>query len=339
MISQLNEKNTNGSPLVSCVIIFLNEESFIAEAIESVLAQSYSNWELLIVDDGSTDKSSQIALQYAESYPDKIFYLEHEGHQNRGMSASRNLAIQHARGKYISYLDGDDVWLPNKLERQLEILASQPEAVMVYGPLLCWHSWTGRPEDQNQDYLYGLTDYGVTLKPNQLIEPPKLLTYFLPHKPLIPSGVMVEKKVIEQVGGAEEQFRGTHEDAVVHTKICLISKVYVSEECWYKYRMHPDSWERQVRQSGQVAKNRLLFLNWVKDYFQEKNVTDLALWKALDKAFWPYQHPSLNFLVQRYRSIVNLFEKVSIAYGKKLLPSHARDLLWKLWAYFRYSKK
>ena len=122
-----------GEPLVSAITIFLDAETFLREAIESVLAQTYANWELLLVDDGSTDGSTEIALGYARLYPQRIRYLEHEGHRNRGMSASRNLGIPHARGEYIALLDADDVWLPLKLERQVAILESDPESAMVYG--------------------------------------------------------------------------------------------------------------------------------------------------------------------------------------------------------------
>src|SRR5829696_811917 len=101
----------NSKPLVSSVMIFFNAERFIREAIESVFAQTYDNWELLLVDDGSTDDSTQIALHYAEQYPERVRYLEHPGHQNRGMSASRNLGVSQAKGEYIALLDADDVWL------------------------------------------------------------------------------------------------------------------------------------------------------------------------------------------------------------------------------------
>jgi len=124
----------HNKPLVSVVVIFLNAEEFIQVAIESVLAQTYEEWELLVVDDGSTDKSRSIALQYVEKHPDKIRYLEHAGRQNRGMSASRNLGIANAKGEYIALLDADDVWLPNKLEHQVAILESQLGTAMVYSP-------------------------------------------------------------------------------------------------------------------------------------------------------------------------------------------------------------
>ena len=104
---------------VSVITIFLNAEKFIHEAIESVFAQ----W---LVDDGSTDASAEIARRFANQQSRKVRYLEHVGHKNRGMSASRNLGIRNANGRYSAFLDADDVWLPEKLERQVPIFESQP---------------------------------------------------------------------------------------------------------------------------------------------------------------------------------------------------------------------
>ena len=134
------------APTVSVIVIFLNEERFLEEAIESVLAQTYHDWELLLVDDGSTDRSSDIASDYARRCAGEIQHLEHEGHANRGMSASRNLGLRHAKGRFIAYLDGDDVWVPHKLDNQVTLLDGQPEAAMVYGPLLHWRTWPGSPD-------------------------------------------------------------------------------------------------------------------------------------------------------------------------------------------------
>src|SRR5215212_9690533 len=161
----------NSGPLVSAIIIFLNEERFIEEAIQSVFAQSYENWELLLVDDGSSDASTQIALRYAEQYPAKVRYLEHPAHENRGMSASRNLGISYAKGEYIAFLDADDVWLEHKLKQQVAILDSHPEAGMLYGKTQYWRSWTGDPEDTRLDFV---PELGIRV--DTLYEPPTLLT-------------------------------------------------------------------------------------------------------------------------------------------------------------------
>ena len=151
-------------------MIFLNAESFIQEAIQSIFVQTHEKWELLLVDDGSTDHSTEMARQFAERHPDKVRYFEHEGHQNLGMSASRNLGIANARGSYIAFLDADDVWLPNKLEYQVAALEVHPEAGMVYGPTQYWHSWTNKREDRERDFE---GDIGVPA--DTLIEPPGLL--------------------------------------------------------------------------------------------------------------------------------------------------------------------
>jgi glycosyltransferase involved in cell wall biosynthesis len=127
--------------LVSVIVPFFNSERFIQETIASVFAQTYDRWELLLVDDGSTDRSQTIAKNFEREYPDRIRYLHHADRQNRGCSASRNLGIDNARGEYIAFLDADDVWLPDKLSRQVDILESQPAAAMVYGKYLVWHNF------------------------------------------------------------------------------------------------------------------------------------------------------------------------------------------------------
>jgi glycosyltransferase involved in cell wall biosynthesis len=75
--------------LVSVITCFYNEEAFLSEAVNSVLNQEYTHWELLLVDDGSTDESVQIAKQFAADFPEKIFYVDHPAHQNKGLSSSR----------------------------------------------------------------------------------------------------------------------------------------------------------------------------------------------------------------------------------------------------------
>jgi glycosyltransferase involved in cell wall biosynthesis len=83
-----------------------------------------------------------------------VRYLQHPGHANLGMSASRNLGIRQADGPYMAFLDADDVWLPAKLEQQVALLEAWPEAAMVYGPTLWWYSWTERLEDQGRDFIH-----------------------------------------------------------------------------------------------------------------------------------------------------------------------------------------
>ncbi|NEO95508.1 MAG: glycosyltransferase family 2 protein, partial [Moorea sp. SIO3G5] len=225
----------SNKPLVSTIIIFLNPEPFIQETIESVFAQTYDNWEVLLVDDGSTDGSTEIALQYARKYPEKVRYLEHDGHQNRGMSATRNLGIRHAKGEYIAFLDADDIWLPNTLAEQVVLLNANAEAAMVYGPIQWWYSWTGNPEDQQRDHVEK-----VRVPTDTLINPPRLFRLLLKRRISI-SGMLLRRQIVEDVGGFEENFRGLYEDQVFCSKICLHAPVFPVRNCWYKYRQHPNN--------------------------------------------------------------------------------------------------
>jgi SAM-dependent methyltransferase len=253
----------SGTPLVSGIIVFLDEERFLDEAIESVFEQSYPAWELLLVDDGSTDRGTEIARDWAARHPERVRYLEHEGHQNRGMSASRNLGIREARGEYVAWLDGDDVWLPRKLEQQVEILERHPEAAMVYGPLHVWYGWTGRPADAVRDFVQPLGFSAGTL-----IEPPRLLTAFLRDDLHTPGGEMVRRAVLESVGGFDASFRGMYEDGVVHAKICLDHAVFASGTCWYRYRQHPDSCCNVSIAAGTDREARRRYLTWLDDHLE-----------------------------------------------------------------------
>jgi glycosyltransferase involved in cell wall biosynthesis len=281
--------------LVSVIIPFLNAERFIQEAIESVFAQTYDSWELLLVDDGSTDASTDIALRYAAQHHGRVRYLEHDDHQNRGASASRNLGGRNARGVYIAFLDADDVWLPRKLERQVAILESQPEAAMVYGPGLWWYSWTGKPEDMERDYVQEL---GV--QPDALIRSPKLLTLFLQNEDAVPSSfaILVRREILERVGGSEESFLSIYDDQVVFSKIALAAPIYVSGECWYRYRQHADQRCHVASRAGQYHSIRLTFLAWLEEYLRRNGIKNREVWKVLRKELRPYRHPDFHRLLQ-----------------------------------------
>lgn len=289
----------SSQPLVSGITIFWNaDEKFFHEAIGSVLAQTYDNWELLLVDDGSTNGSTAVARRYAEQYPMKVRYLEHEGHQNRGMSASRNLGIRHAKGEYIAFLDADDVWLPPKLERQVAILNSQPETAMVCASTQKWYSWAGNPEDVQLD---SMRELGV--QPNTLFEPPTLLTLFLRGEAKTPAtcSVLVRREVFQEIGGFEESFRGMYEDQAFFAKVYLKAPVFVTSEYWDKYRHHPDNCCAVAENTGQYHPLKpnlahLTFLNWIAEYFSQQKVQDTEVWKALQKSLWPYRHRFLKLI-------------------------------------------
>lgn len=289
-------------PLVSVVVNFLDEERFIAEAVDSVLAQTYSHWELLLCDDGSMDGSTEIARAYAGRDPGRVRYLEAEGHANVGKSAIRNLGIAHARGELVAFLDADDVWLPNKLERQLTILRGQPRAAMIYGDTMIWFSWTGDPADAGRDFP---TEAGFST--DVLVQPPALLVRYLEDEEVYPCmcSVLVRREVFDDVGAFESEYREGSQDMVFHTKVFLHAPVYVASECWSRYRQHPGSFWARMRQQGLYAgqgrphATRLRYLQWLQGYLERQRIEAPDVWRALERALWPYRHPHLYRIHQR----------------------------------------
>ncbi|MDX1823272.1 MAG: glycosyltransferase [Thiohalomonadales bacterium] len=115
-------------PLVTVIVPTYNRSSYLVYAVDSVLAQTYGNWELIIIDDGSTDNTRERLEAYlADS---RISYCRQA---NRGQSAARNRGLALAKGAFIGFLDSDDIWLPEKLEKQLALFEHFPDADIVHG--------------------------------------------------------------------------------------------------------------------------------------------------------------------------------------------------------------
>ena len=280
------------TPRVSVVCIFLNEEKFLAEAIESVLAQDYDDWELLLVDDGSTDASTRIALDYAARHSGKIFYLEHPGHANRGMSASRNLGLARARGEFVAILDGDDCWLPGKLAGQVAVLDAHPDAVMVSGGHVEWRSWAG---GKDETWLSGPVTEGMTWPPRAT------LGVYPLGRGGDPTAPMIRRKVAEAIGGWEEGFPGLYEDQAFLAKVYLAGPVYWSRQIWLKYRRHPDNttaWIAWV----EYAATRTRFLDWFEGYVAGRDPPGrAAIERAIRYKRWELRHRYLAFAWRRVR--------------------------------------
>ena len=245
-------------PSVSVVLIFLNEERFLEEAVHSVCNQTLQDWELILVDDGSTDRSTTIARRMA-AQDNRIRYIEHPGHANRGMAASRNLGAAHTSAPFLAFLDADDVWVPEKLAEQVQLLESMPDVAMVNGAGLNWWSWNPASTSADVRYLIG----GVA---DRRLDPPEGA---LAVKPLGRGAtgtvdLLVRRSVFEAVGGFEERFRGMYEDQSLYLKVFLRYPVYISSRVWLLYRQHAASCRAQMTGIGYYRLRRV-FLDWLED--------------------------------------------------------------------------
>jgi glycosyltransferase involved in cell wall biosynthesis len=307
----------SNTPLVSAIIIFLNEERFLRDAIKSVLDQTYSNWELLLVDDGSTDGSTVIAHLYADRHPGKIRYLEHVGHKNIGMSASRNLGMINANGKYIAHLDADDVWFPHKIERQVTLLEKYPEADLVYSPWQAWNSW--KKDEKGKDHLQNLN-----VQADRLVLPPNLVPIWLKFEHSIPGhcATMMRRKLYQDLGGFDESFQNIFEDLAFLVKVGLNSTIYVSSECLSRYRQHRNSTCQIYSQKGQLEQAQLVYFESLAVSLKPFKHQYSQVWSTLNKVLWMRRHPRIRRILMRMQRLIRDLKNTPYHIARRLIPKN-----------------
>lgn len=222
------------APRVSVVMIFRDPGRFFREAIDSVLAQTFTDLELILHDDGSTDGSSGLAERVSVEHPGRVRYVAHPDHAHRGTGPTRDAALREARGELVAFLDADDRWAPDALARQVGYLDAHPDAAMVVGATRYWREW--EPDQGRIDEVYQPGPAGVMAGPglgldlvNGTIRAPSL------------NAVVVRRAVLEEVGGFDEAFDGLYEDQALYFKVFLAYPVVFHRQVIDRYRQHDAS--------------------------------------------------------------------------------------------------
>ena len=226
------------SPLVSIVIPAYNCAAFIDEALQSIYQQTYSHWEIIVVDDGSTDATSSVLAPHLK----RIRYVAQE---NKGTAAARNAGLRRARGDLIAFLDNDDVWLPEKLQHQVGVMQAWPDCGLVF--------------TDGQTF----TEAGVR---RESVLSPRLDSWLRAHAtgdPLVAKGcmfrkllfaneissassVMLRREFVEHAGGFDETI-STADDYDLWLRVAREHAVAVIRRCLYMWRWHDAS------QSGPIS--------------------------------------------------------------------------------------
>ena len=256
-------------PAISVVMPVFNGERYLDEAIASVLAQSWRDLELILVDDGSTDASQSIAARHAAVDP-RVRALGHPGGANRGVAASRNAGVVAARAPLIAFIDADDRWTAAKLAEQQAIMARHPDIGLLAGATRYWRSWDGagdevRPVGAVRDRVIPAPEALLTTYPLARAEAPA------------PSSFMMTAAALARVGGFEESFVGRfgfYEDQAFLAKVYLDESVYFANACWLDYRQHGASALASGLQRGDYLAARAHFLRWFDRYLAGRSAGD-----------------------------------------------------------------
>jgi glycosyltransferase involved in cell wall biosynthesis len=264
---------STGAPTVSCVIIVYNGDTYLDEAITSVIRQSSPDWELIIADDGSSDASREIARRHALS-DCRVRLITHPDGRNHGTGATRKLGWLESRGSFIGFLDADDVWEATKIEEQVELFSQHPDVAMVYGRTLIWHSWHTA---DTEDFFY---DLGV--QPNRVHMPPTLFRNLLRNVYQTPTtcNALMRRSAIANVGGFDESFTAMFEDQLLFAKILLHFPVFVSGRCWAKYRQHHTSTSTVSAAAGCDLAAQIRYLERIRHHVWQHRRQPCALRRA-----------------------------------------------------------
>jgi len=277
-------------PQVSVVMSVYNGRPFLETAVESILDQTFADFEFIIIDDGSSDGSTALLREYAEQ-DERIRLFEQ---QNVGVTASLNRGLREVRGEYIARMDADDVCHPERLEKQVAYLGRHPNCVAVGGqallineegePIRCSGA---SPGSDGRGRMKGLKQDHRSIE-NELLDG---------GWPLLQPAVTMRREAVEDVGGYDERFE-QNQDHDLFLKLAEVGRLSNLSSTVLKYRRHSE--QATAQQSGRnfAAKYRkakirreayLRRCHPLPDELRLTSLVGLLLRRGLSKtAMWPY---------------------------------------------------
>ena len=281
-------------PKVSVIIPTYNREEFIVETINSVLNQTYKDFEIIVVDDGSTDKTKQ----KLEPFKSKIKLIEQK---NSERAVARNNGVKNSSGEYTAFLDSDDIWTEDKLEKQVELLDSRPDAVLTYGQCLRINE-QGEKIKSAKRQLEGFS--------GEVFENLLMRNFIASPTP------MIKRKYFEKTTGFQTKYI-PYEDWEFWLRFSLIGKFYFLEQPFAYYRIHKSQSVKLV-QAEKIEKVTSLLL---EDSFKLKENIDTVKNKSLGLA-------NLRFCYWYLLSNQHEKAKEKLKKAKELNPKSFFDPRW-----------
>ncbi len=266
----------NNKPLVSVIMNCYNSDKYLKEAIDSVITQTYQNWEIIFWDNQSTDKSAEIIKSYKDN---RIKYFYAPIHTLLG--EARNCAVGKATGEWIAFLDCDDIWYKNKLEIQLKDTLT--DIGMIYSRMEFLVETSGTKTNMGKSISNKTYPKRNNLPSNDIFD--KLLfECFIP----LPS-VLIRRNLFEKVGGIDNSLK-VAEDYDIFLKIAKISKVKAIDNVLCKYRVH----ENNLSHSNmEVTFDESIMI--IEKYSYLNTGSAISFWKA-KKNYHLNNHNSLSKL-------------------------------------------
>lgn len=209
---------TENGPMVSINLCCYNSEKYLRETLDSIVNQTYKNWELVIINDGSSDSTESIINEYIKQGYRIIYHYQ----ENSGLGPSRNEALRHSSGEYIAFIDHDDIWKPHKLEKQVSAMEKRPDTAFLYS---------------NYFVLKGKRRFLALRKPQP---EGHVFESFLYHYPVGILTAMVRRKAIGRLKDLFDKELVLSEEFDLFLRLLYDSKAAYIDEPLADYRLHSD---------------------------------------------------------------------------------------------------
>jgi len=303
-------------PVVSVNLCCYNSERYLRETLESIVNQTYRNWELVIINDGSTDSTETVVKEYADRGFPIVYYYQ----QNQGLGYSRNEALKRSRGKYIAFIDHDDIWLPEKLERQVAVFEN----------------------NINVDFVY--TDYYVIRNNKRIIKfgnkQPEgdVFKSFLCSYPVHVSTAMARRKAVDKLSSFFNPDLHLTEEYDLFMRLLYISKAAYINKPLATYRYHPDMTSitkeiRLIRETISVIETfKLLDRDFEKEYAE--TLRYVAYKNSFALSFKLAKDELIQGNILAARDLIRLYRflniKVFVFFIFTCLPCNIANWLWRV---------
>ena len=246
------------TPTISCIIPAWNSEAWLERAVKSLIDTEYSPLEILVVDDGSTDETYQVAKGLEAQHPQTVRVLQHSGGVNKGVSASRNLGLAESTGEWISFLDADDYVYPRRFDSAVEILSNQPDADGVHQLA----EMVFPTEEAGNRWWKDAPYFGF----DKTVPADELLNHLLLGRCWATSAIVFRRRLLERSGTFHEQLK-IAEDCHLWFRMASVGRI-VSGDLTYPvsayWRRLDSAYQPSPSQRLQMIRSMTSFLIWLK---------------------------------------------------------------------------
>lgn len=298
---------------VSIITCFYNEEKYLEKAIDSVLAQTYSNFELILVNDGSTDRSDEIVRRYQDN---RIIYISYEG--NKHQSYARNRGIEAATGDYIGFFDGDDIMLPDKVEKQVKYLDGHLDVILVSGG----YAYMDSKGNVSDEIIVPQYQSDEEIKAHMLFR----------NCIAFAGAALLRKEIIDRYRiRFDETIRITAEDYCFFISVLPYGKCVNVEDCFFYYRVNHGSKSsvaaRNDKAGWDADEIKVLERAWKMRGFLLERKEISFIYVVLDRGIKAWKPKDILTGIGTYRKIKRQLGKLQLNEGKLILQYYKQQWL------------